>query len=44
MLELPPSAKDIKLKKIYIMEQHIFCFFMDYGGHHRKGVAIYNAT
>jgi hypothetical protein len=26
------------------MEQHIFCLFIDYRGHHRKGVAIYNAT
>jgi hypothetical protein len=26
------------------MEQHIFCIFIDYRGHHRKGIAIYNAT
>ncbi len=26
------------------MEQHIFWIFIDYRGHHRKGVAIYNAT
>jgi len=26
------------------MEQHVFLFFIDYRGHHRKGVAIYNAT
>jgi hypothetical protein len=25
------------------MEQHILCIFIDYRGHHRKGVAIYNA-
>jgi hypothetical protein len=25
------------------MEQHIFCIFIDYRGHHRKGAAIYNA-
>ncbi len=27
-----------------LMEQHIFCIFIDYRGHHRKGVAIYVAT
>jgi hypothetical protein len=26
------------------MEQHVVCIFIDYRGHHRKGVAIYNAT
>ncbi len=26
------------------MEQHVFCIFIDYRGHHRKGVAIYVAT
>jgi hypothetical protein len=26
------------------MEQHIFCIFIDYRGHHRKGVAIYKTT
>jgi hypothetical protein len=26
------------------MEQWIFCIFIDYREHHRKGVAIYNAT
>jgi hypothetical protein len=26
------------------MEQHILCIFIDYRGHHRKGIAIYNAT
>jgi hypothetical protein len=25
------------------MEQHIFYTFIDYRGHHRKGVAIFNA-
>jgi hypothetical protein len=24
------------------MEQQIICFFIDYRGHHRKGVAIYS--
>ncbi len=31
-------------KKSETMEQHVFRFFIDYRGHHRKGVAIYNAT
>ncbi len=26
------------------MGQHNFCIFIDYRGHHRKGVAICNAT
>jgi hypothetical protein len=25
------------------MEQHVFFILIDYRGHHRKGVAIYNA-
>ncbi len=25
------------------MEQHIVCIFIDYRGHHRKGVEIFNA-
>ncbi len=29
---------------IGIMEQHIFCIFIDCRGQHRKGAAIYNAT
>jgi hypothetical protein len=34
------------IKLVYLpltMEQHVFCIFIDYRGHHRKGV-IYNAT
>jgi hypothetical protein len=27
----------------YRMEQQFFCIFIDYRGHHRKGVAMYNA-
>jgi hypothetical protein len=27
-----------------LMEQHIFCIFIDYRGRHRKGAAIYYAT
>jgi hypothetical protein len=27
-----------------VMEQHVFVVFIDYRGHHRKGVAILNAT
>ncbi len=26
------------------MEQHVFCIFIHYRGHRRKGVSIYNAT
>jgi hypothetical protein len=26
------------------MEQPVFCIFIDYRGHHKKGVAIYDAT
>ncbi len=26
------------------MEQHVFCIFFNYRGHHGKGVAIYKAT
>jgi hypothetical protein len=26
------------------MQQHIFCILIDYRGHHRKGVAIFNAA
>ncbi len=26
------------------MEHLVFCFFIDYRGHRRKGVAIYNAA
>jgi len=26
------------------MEQRIFCIFIDYRGHHRKGDEIYNVT
>ncbi len=26
------------------MEQQVFFIFIDYRGHHRKGVAIYNTT
>ncbi len=26
------------------MEQHDFWIFVDYRGHHRKGISIYNAT
>jgi hypothetical protein len=26
------------------MEQHVFYYFNDYRGHHRKGVAIHTAT
>ncbi len=26
------------------MEQHVFYYFDDYRGHHRKGIAIYTAT
>jgi hypothetical protein len=26
------------------MEQRVFCIWIDYRGHHRKGVAFYNAT
>jgi hypothetical protein len=32
------------LVKIARMEQHVFCIFFDYRGHHRKVVEIYNAT
>jgi hypothetical protein len=34
----------IKNAKIETMEEHIFCILIDHRGHHRKGVAIYNAT
>jgi len=27
-----------------LMEQHVFCIFINYRGHHRKSVEIYNAT
>jgi hypothetical protein len=27
-----------------LMEQHVFYYFDDYRGHHRKGIAIYTAT
>ncbi len=30
--------------KVYGMEQGVFWIFIDCRGHHRKGVAIYNAT
>ncbi len=30
--------------KVYGMEQDVFWIFIDRRGHHRKGVAIYNAT
>ncbi len=30
--------------KIARMEHHVFCIFIDYRGHHRKVVEIYNAT
>ncbi len=32
------------LTKLYLMQQRVFCILIDYRGHHRKGVAILNAT
>ncbi len=34
----------INNRLIYLMEQRILNFFIDYRGHHRKGISIYNAT
>ena len=31
-------------ERIPTMEQHGFYYFDDYRGHHRKGIAIYNAA
>ncbi len=33
-----------RLNGIRPTEQRVFCNFIDHRGHHRKGVAIYNAT
>jgi hypothetical protein len=51
----PPDAKPIQndiphamprqcMSALPLMEQYIFYIFIDYRGHHRKGVAIYNAA
>ena len=37
------SAELISSLKVPSMEQHVFFILIDYRGHHRKGVAIYNA-
>ncbi len=34
----------IKLPKHLILEQHVYCILIYYRGHHRKGVAILDAT
>jgi hypothetical protein len=33
-------TKPLDRKYTIEMEQHVFCIFIDYRGHHRKGVAI----
>jgi hypothetical protein len=42
--QLPFSIKNWTCTENETLEQHIFCIFIDYRGHHRKGVAMYNAT
>ncbi len=37
-------SKKCKIFTSRPMEQHIFCIFIDYRGHHRKSVPIYNVT
>jgi len=37
-------SETTELNRIVTMEEHIFCIFIDYRGHHRKGVAMYDAT
>jgi hypothetical protein len=34
------SVNNTQLLLKLAMEQHVFCIFIDYRGHHRKGVAI----
>jgi hypothetical protein len=41
---MPVPNSGISYPFLLTMEQRIFCIFKDYRGHHRKGVAINNAT
>ncbi len=42
--QLPISMINWTRTKNETMEPYAFCIFIDYRGHHRKGVAMYNAT
>jgi hypothetical protein len=39
-VEMVPVTISLACNTVAVMEQHIFCIFIDYRRHHRKGAAI----